>query len=109
MLVTQPIQQLITSFKEQLQTLYRERLYKIILYGSYSRGTATENSDIDFLVVLKDEKISLNKEIDSITDTVFQLLLDFKIDISFLPMSKQKFENEKSPLLFYVRKEGIEI
>jgi predicted nucleotidyltransferase len=109
MLENHKLKELINKFKEQLQNLYQERLYKIILYGSYSRGTATQNSDIDFLVVLKDEKISLNKEIDNITDAIFQLLLVCKIDISFLPMSKQKFETEKSPLLFYVRKEGIEI
>ena len=31
--------------------------YKIILFGSYARGTATEDSDIDILVVKDSDKI----------------------------------------------------
>ena len=32
--------------------------YKIVLFGSYARGTAAPNSDIDLMVVLDSERIS---------------------------------------------------
>jgi predicted nucleotidyltransferase len=33
-------------------------VYKIILFGSYAKGTATEDSDIDLIVILDSEEMS---------------------------------------------------
>jgi len=41
-----------------IQSLIGLNIYKIILFGSYARGTATENSDIDLVVVLDSEEMS---------------------------------------------------
>lgn len=100
--------QLIADFKKSMQGLYGDRLSNIILYGSYARGEARPDSDIDFLVVLNDAKISTGHEIDRITDCVYSLMLQHKIDISFLPVSRVRFEKEQNPLFFFVRKDGIE-
>ena len=51
------------QFKSLLTDLYGNRLSKLILFGSYARVEAREDSDIDFLVVLKDKEISVFKEI----------------------------------------------
>jgi UTP:GlnB (protein PII) uridylyltransferase len=37
-----------------LRDLYGDRLRQVLLYGSYARGEADEESDIDLLVVLTD-------------------------------------------------------
>lgn len=37
---------------EELTTLYGERLTGVYLYGSYARGEADEDSDIDVAIVL---------------------------------------------------------
>ncbi|MBO5981140.1 MAG: nucleotidyltransferase domain-containing protein [Clostridia bacterium] len=44
----------INSLTELLKTVYKERLIYIGLQGSYLRGEATENSDIDIMVVVDD-------------------------------------------------------
>jgi len=49
------------AVKSELQTLYGKRLAKLILYGSYARGDYHEGSDIDFLVVLKDDDIKTDR------------------------------------------------
>ncbi len=49
------------AVKSELQTLYGKRLAKLILYGSYARGDQHEGSDIDFLVVLKDDDIKTDR------------------------------------------------
>ncbi|MFN0014530.1 MAG: nucleotidyltransferase domain-containing protein [Saprospiraceae bacterium] len=49
------------AVKAELQRLYGDRLAKVILYGSYARGDFHEESDIDFLVVLKDVEIDVGK------------------------------------------------
>ena len=101
-------QKLIAEFKTSMQDLYGDRLSRVILYGSYARGDARPDSDIDFLVVLRDGQISTGREIDCITDQVFGLILRYGLDISFLPMSLSRFQEANNPLLDFVKKEGIE-
>ncbi len=82
---------------------------KVILYGSYARGDFNENSDIDFLIVLKGESIKKFREIMEMSRVVHPLILKHNIEISFQPYSLSKFTTEKSPLLFWIRKEGVEV
>ena len=35
-----------------IEALKPSNPYRIILFGSYARGTATENSDIDIVIIL---------------------------------------------------------
>ena len=44
----------INTLTEHLKTEYKNRLIYIGLQGSYLRGEATENSDIDIMVVIRD-------------------------------------------------------
>jgi predicted nucleotidyltransferase len=43
---------LVREFRVQLAGVYGSRLKGVYLYGSYARGEATEDSDIDVAVVL---------------------------------------------------------
>jgi predicted nucleotidyltransferase len=49
MKVIEKNRQLLEAITERLKML---KPYKVILFGSYAKGTATENSDMDVLVVL---------------------------------------------------------
>lgn len=97
---------IISQFKKTIQRIYGERLLKIILFGSYARGEEKENSDIDFLIVLKDKDISVFNEIEKINNHVYSMILETGKIISFIPTTEEKFE--KSPNYFYrlVKKEG---
>ncbi|SFF60371.1 nucleotidyltransferase domain-containing protein [Thermoflexibacter ruber] len=100
---------IISEFKKIVEQIYGERLSKVILYGSQARGEAKPDSDIDLLVVLKDEHISLIKEIRTINQKVIDLILQYDKPISFLPVTQTKFETHKSPLFYFIRKEGKEV
>ena len=41
-----------------VQCLIGLNVYKVILFGSYARGTATEDSDIDLVVILDTEEFA---------------------------------------------------
>lgn len=45
--------QLLRRMVEDVKNECPDRIIDIILFGSYAKGTATEKSDIDILVVLK--------------------------------------------------------
>ena len=59
---------------------------RIELFGSYANGTASENSDIDFLVEFTESPISLF-EICGLQESLIELL-KIEVDIVKLPLSQ---------------------
>jgi predicted nucleotidyltransferase len=100
------VQRVLDAFRSGIEHLYAERLRRIILYGSWARGEATENSDIDVAVVLEGE-VAPGYEIDRMIDLVTQINLDFGVLLSVYPVSERDFMAINSPLLRNIRKEGI--
>lgn len=100
------IKEILSEFREEIEKLYRKRLKKIILYGSWARGDATEESDIDVLIVLKG-KVIIGKEIDRMINIITDINLKYGALISVYPVSDNDYSTINSPLLLNVRKEGV--
>ncbi len=86
--------------------MYGRRLKSIILYGSWARGDATEDSDIDVVIVLEG-KIGIGKEIDRMIDIITEINLKHNVLISVYPVSERGYSKVNSPLLINVRREGM--
>ena len=97
---------ILAELKRGLRRLYSDRLISIILYGSYARGEALKDSDIDLVVVLKGG-VRPGREIDYMLDVVTDLNLKYNTLISICPVSEDAFKTVKSPLILNVRQEGI--
>jgi predicted nucleotidyltransferase len=100
------IEEVLREFKKEVRKLYGRRLKKVILFGSWARGEATEESDIDLLIVLGDEVIP-GREIDRMIDIITDMNLKYGVLISVHPVSEEDFYKLKSPLLINVRREGV--
>ncbi len=100
------IEPLLPKIRQILQDLYGDRLVKIILYGSFARNRATEDSDIDIAVVLKG-KVAMIAEIDRIHEVLYPLSLETDELISVYPVEEDQFRTSRWPLFYYMRKEGI--
>jgi len=86
--------------------MYGGKIKKIILYGSYVRGEATKDSDIDVLVLI-DQSLNPFQVRDSLSDLLFDILLEQGELISVIAVPEQFFENYNSPFMLNVRKEGL--
>ncbi|MEO1294211.1 MAG: nucleotidyltransferase domain-containing protein [Cyanobacteria bacterium J06636_16] len=102
------LKSVLSTLKQYLEEQYPDRMSRLILFGSYARQEATENSDVDILIVLKDP-FDASTEIDRTSEFVAQLCLDNNLLISRLFMPESRYETENSPLLRNIRKEGIEL
>ena len=98
--------QLLPELKQVLKDLYREKLVNIILYGSQANGTAKPYSDIDILVVLKDE-ISPFQEILRMAEITTDIGLKYDELISIFPISEIRFLSDTTPFLNSVKNQGI--
>lgn len=100
------IDMVIKEFKTRTKKLYGNKLKNIILYGSWAREEANEDSDIDLLVIIKKD-IKPGEEIDRMIDIITEINLKHNVLISVYPVSEKNYSSLKSPLLMNVRKEGI--
>ena len=65
------IDAIVQDFRDKIHRLYGERLRDVILYGSWARGEATQDSDIDVVVVLQGVVVpgrEIDRMIEIITD-----------------------------------------
>jgi len=92
--------------KRALTALYGERLERVILYGSYARGDFHAESDVDYLVVLRDNNFRQTTEFDRYWDMTWSMWERFGIWISVKPVFADRLVS--SDLFFYqnVRQEG---
>jgi uncharacterized protein len=79
---------LLTEFRERLTAKFGERLLEITLFGSYARGTAREDSDVDVAVVL--DQVNSHAERTFPMELAGDLTLSHGLVIVPLVLSKQE-------------------
>lgn len=80
----------------------------IILYGSYARGDYNEDSDIDVLILVDKEKVTMADR-THVSYPLYDIGFENQLVISPKVFSKQSWAAPKvvSPFYFEVNKEGI--
>ena len=100
------LEKIITEFRQALEKIYGDKLISLVLFGSQARGDATEDSDIDVMVILK-SPVSPGDEIFRMGEVKNQINLKYDQLISVLPISVDDFLCKDTPLLENIRREGI--
>ena len=96
------------SLARRLRKILSGRLgnpVEVILFGSHVRGAATEDSDIDVLVVLPDLRKST---LDTALEAAWEMGFEAGKVISVVPATSDEMERlAASPFFQAVREEGI--
>lgn len=100
------LRSILAELRARFETLYGDRLVRLILYGSQARGDAEPDSDIDVLVVLKGD-VSPEREIERTGDIVSEVSLAYQSVVSCVFVSEERYSSEWTPLLSNVRREGV--
>jgi predicted nucleotidyltransferase len=95
-------------FVASVRTAYGSRFDRVVLYGSRARGDAELDSDVDALVVL-DDCANFWAEHRRIGDLAIRASEGAETIVSAMPIGRRDFEQQNSPLLLNVRREGVQI
>jgi predicted nucleotidyltransferase len=82
-----------------LEALKQADLYKVILFGSYAKGTADENSDIDMVVILDNNDVAKTYEERQNKKLYINRLvrnINYKIALDILVYSKEEYKIVKN-------------
>lgn len=94
------------ELKTGLENLYDSRLHVVYLFGSYARGEADAESDVDVLIVL-DNFTRYGAEVDRTSELVASLSLEHGVSISTVFVRRADWLQGDTPFLANVRKEAV--
>ena len=102
------VEGLVNEVKEFLIEQYDDRIKQVIVYGSFARGEATDDSDVDVAVIVDDD-LNIEAVEAKLNDFLFNILLERNELISVFAIPESIFENYRSPFILNTREEGVPI
>ena len=95
------------ELSRKLKEKFKDKIEEIIVFGSYARGDFNEDSDIDILIIVNDDKIEEN-----IRKVAYSFIPEIGRLISVKVLDKDTFESMKKmkfSLTVSIEKEGMKI
>ena len=106
MQLPETISQVLNHIRDEVTLLYGNRFVSLQLYGSYARNEARKDSDVDLLLVLKDD-VDRYSENWKLSDLVLKILKSYGVFTSFVVLSKGEYDKADWPLLVSIENEAI--
>ena len=103
------LKKVLLELANMLQEVYRDKLKTIILYRSATRGTATDESDIDIMILVDGTDQELRTFEDSLCNVSTDISIKYYKVFSITDVSYQEYITWKNVSPFYrnVSEEGI--
>ncbi len=107
--VPEQIKALLHKLAERFRDDFKGRFKKLILYGSWARGTATLGSDVDCLILLTRIDNYAN-DLKRAMDAAYSVGFDHEPSFVITPiiMEEKEYEEGMNALLINIRREGVE-
>lgn len=103
------MKKILSELAELLCQVYGKRLKAVILYGSMARGTHTNDSDVDIMILVDGNNEELREYDEVLSDVSADISLKYLKVFSIIDISYQEYLKWKQILPFYrnVSKEGV--
>lgn len=85
------LRKMLLELEEKLQRVYGNKLKAVILYGSVARGTATEESDIDIMVLVDGTAQELRTFEDQLSDVSTDISIKYFKGFFYYSISYQEY------------------
>jgi uncharacterized protein len=97
----------LVRFRQALDVVYRDRIERVVLFGSRARGDAHPESDYDVAVFLHDME-DRGTEMDRLADLSTSLIDETGEFVHAMPYRAGAY-NERTPLMLGIRRDGIDL
>ncbi|HYX24822.1 MAG TPA: nucleotidyltransferase domain-containing protein [Thermoanaerobaculia bacterium] len=94
------------EIRPRLEAAFRDRFRGVLLFGSEARNQASEDSDVDLLVLLEGPA-RLGRDLETIVEALYPLQLQVDRPIHALPASSEAFEEGRYGIYRSARREGL--
>ena len=103
-LINDPV---LVRFRQALDAEYRDRIERVVLFGSRARGDAHPKSDYDVAVFLHDMD-DRGTEMNRLADLSTGLIDETGEFVHAMPYRAGAY-NERTPLMLGIRRDGIDL
>lgn len=100
------IAEILAEAKAGLHELYGPRLRHVLLFGSYARGEAQPDSDIDLAVVL-DDFATRAAELKRMSSLLSRISYEHDTLVGSIPIRAREWEAPEEPVVLSIRREGV--
>lgn len=99
------------KYTSELKKIYKDKLEKVILYGSYARGDYTEDSDVDIMILLSISDMEIKNYRELLSELTYDFNTNYDIDIKPIAKNKDEFTKWINAYPFYanIQREGVEL
>ena len=94
------------ELQKELQKIYAGHAPALLVYGSYARGEASADSDVDVLL-LYPHNVQPGREIYRLREILSALNLRYQTLISILPVDEHQYQNSQATFWKNIRKETV--
>lgn len=102
------LESILRRLRDDMSQVLGDQFVSVILYGSHARRQAHAGSDIDVVVVVRDDS-DYRDLIRRTSEVISALSLQHDVVISRVFVSRDRFERERTPFLLNVRREGLAV
>lgn len=103
------IEELLNECVHEFHKIYKEKLMKVILIGSYARGDYNQDSDIDIVLLLNMTNEEINIENSLLCEVTAELDYKYNALISTITLDINRFNKYRLVHCFYrnILDEGV--
>ena len=99
---------ILVKFRAALDAAYGSRIERVVLFGSRARGDAQSDSDYDVALFLSNLPDPW-QEVDRLVEIEEGFRHDTGADIHTMPFPAGGWRDPASPLMFEIRKDGLDL